>query len=73
MSKEENGVLQVDWEMSIGFPGARRRGTVDIELAELEGKTADEREEIIYAAIWEDAMQFVDVYPTNLSGEEEQS
>ncbi|GGH46137.1 hypothetical protein GCM10008014_08600 [Paenibacillus silvae] len=71
MKDQENGVLTVDWEMSIGFPGARRQGSVDIELSELEGKTADEREEIIYAAIWEDAMQFVDVYPTNLVKEEE--
>ncbi|WP_340389514.1 hypothetical protein [Paenibacillus sp. FSL E2-0151] len=73
MSNQENGVLYVEWEMSIGFPGARRQGTVDIDLSELEGKTAEEREAIIHEAIWEDAMNFVDVYPTNLSGEEEQS
>lgn len=57
-------MLNVDWKITIGFPGADREGTVEIELAELEGKSEAEQDEIIYKAIWEDAMQYVDVFPT---------
>lgn len=57
-------VLNVDWKMTIGFPGAEREGTVEIDPTELEGKSEDERDEIIYKAIWDDAMQYVDVFPT---------
>jgi len=57
-------MLNVDWKMTIGFPGAEREGTVEIELAELEGKSEAEQDEIICKAIWDDAMQYVDVFPT---------
>lgn len=57
-------LLNVDWKMTIGFPGSEREGTVEIDQAELDGKTQEEQDEIIYKEIWEDAMQYVDVFPT---------
>lgn len=53
----------IKWEMSIGFPSAKQRGEAEIEESELAGMTEEEREEYINEAIWEDAMQYVDVYP----------
>lgn len=64
-------VLNVDWKMTIGFPGAEREGTVEIEDSEIDGKSEDEQDEVIYKAIWEDAMQYVDVFPTRKYGEED--
>ncbi|WP_164764305.1 hypothetical protein [Paenibacillus illinoisensis] len=57
-------VVNVDWKMTIGFPGAEREGTVEIDPVELEGKSEAEQDEIIYKEIWDDAMQYVDVFPT---------
>ena len=53
----------VKWEMSIGYPGACQQGEIKIDDADLEGKTESEKEAIIGEAIWDDAVQYVDVYP----------
>lgn len=55
----------VKWEMSIGFPGAIQNGEVEIDESEIKGMTESEKETYIQKEIWEDAMQYVDVYPTN--------
>lgn len=55
----------VKWEMSIGFPGAKQTGEVEILPEDLEGMTPEQKREVIDRIIWEDAMQYVDVYPAN--------
>ncbi|KAF6630535.1 hypothetical protein H6F38_13975 [Paenibacillus sp. EKM208P] len=67
--RKENGFMYIDWEMSIGYPGATQEGTAEIELTEIEDKSDLEQNEIISQAIWEDAMQYVDVYPKKTQGE----
>jgi hypothetical protein len=54
----------IKWEMSIGFPGAERQGEAEVDDVELEGLTETERSVKINEAIWDSAMQYVDVYPT---------
>lgn len=66
-------VLYVDWKMRTGYSGAEHDGTVEIELSELEGKTPEEQEEIIGKVIVEDAMQYVDVFPTRKYREGDES
>ncbi|MYX21975.1 hypothetical protein GTY77_18195 [Streptomyces sp. SID8380] len=56
----------IEWEMSIGYPGAKRTGEVEIPDEDLEGLSEEERQELIYKEINEDAMQYIDVYPTNI-------
>jgi hypothetical protein len=56
----------IEWEMSIGYPTAKRTGEIEIDDEELEGMSEEERETFIHEAIWEDAVQYVDVYPTNI-------
>lgn len=73
----------VNWKMSIGFPGAHQTGETELDDDDLKGRTREEIDEMIERAIWEYAMQYVDVYPANkeeldkaiakLVGEEEQS
>lgn len=53
----------VKWQMSIGYAGADREGEVEIDPEDLEGLDKDARDEFINQAIWDDAMQYVDVYP----------
>lgn len=53
----------IEWEMSIGYPTAKRTGEIEIDDEELEGMSDEERQELIGTLIWEDAMQYVDVYP----------
>lgn len=75
--------MLIEWKMSIGFPGAIQNGETEINDEELVGLSAEQIREKANAAIWEDAMQYVDVYPANkeeldkaiakLVGEEEQS
>ncbi|WFR64179.1 hypothetical protein P9222_08395 [Paenibacillus amylolyticus] len=66
-------LLNVDWKMTIGFPGAEREGTVEIEASELDGKSEEEQDEVIYKAIWDDAMQYIDVFPTRRYEDGDQS
>ncbi|MHA7967727.1 DUF7167 family protein [Paenibacillus sp. CAU 1782] len=58
----------IRWKLSIGYPSACREGEVEIDDKDLEGLDEEKRQEAIFEAIWEDAMQYVDVYTT---GEEE--
>ena len=57
--------MKIKWEMTIGYATAKRRGTVEIDDEYLEGKSAEEIEEAIHEAIWEDAVQLVEVYPVD--------
>lgn len=55
-------MVRVKWEMSIGYPMAKKNGEVEIPDEELEGKTEEEKDEIISEAVWEDAIQYVETY-----------
>ena len=54
----------VHWEMSIGYPTAKRSGEVEIDDEELQGLSEEEQQKVIDEAIWEDAVQYVEVYET---------
>lgn len=54
--------MKVIWEMSIGYPDACHQGEVEIPDDVLSGLSDEERREAINKAIWDDAMQYVDVY-----------
>ncbi|MEC0089356.1 DUF7167 family protein [Paenibacillus macquariensis] len=56
----------VNWKMSIGYLGACREGEVEIQDEDFEGLSEEERTVLIYKEIHEDAMQYVDINPTNL-------
>lgn len=58
----------VTWKMSIGYSTACREGQVEIDDEDLSGLSDDERKRLIYDAIWEDALQYVDVYPIKEGG-----
>ncbi|MGW8956635.1 DUF7167 family protein [Paenibacillus sp. NPDC055715] len=64
--------MKIEWEMSIGYPGARREGEVEIDDKELAGLSRDQINTKIDEAIWEDAVQYVDAYPTNTADIAEQ-
>lgn len=61
----------VNWKMSIGFPGAHQTGETKLDDDDLKGRAREEIDEMIERAIWEDAMQYVDVCPTNTTEIEE--
>lgn len=63
-------MIVVKWEMSIGYPSAKRKGKVEIDPEDLEGLDKDARDEVISQAIWDDAMQYVDVYPVEIEEED---
>lgn len=46
--------------MSIGYQ-SKQTGTVYIDDEDIEGKTPEEADEIIGEAVWEDAVQNVDI------------
>jgi len=52
----------VKWAMSIGFPGAIREGEAEVDDADFDELTKEEQDKIINEAIWEEAMQYVDVW-----------
>lgn len=52
----------IKWKMSIGYPGACQRGEVEIDPEDLEGLNDEQRRDAISQAIWDDAIQYVDVY-----------
>ncbi|WP_336078547.1 DUF7167 family protein [Paenibacillus sp. 203] len=63
--------MLVEWKISIGYPGACREGAVEIDDEDVEGKSREEIDRMINEAIWEDASQYVDSYPTNTAEIEE--
>ncbi|QDY81914.1 hypothetical protein FQU75_00060 [Paenibacillus polymyxa] len=63
--------MKVEWKLSIGYPSACREGEVEIDDEDLKGKSREQVDEIINEAIWEDSMQYADVYPTNTEEIEE--
>jgi hypothetical protein len=56
--------MLIEWMMSIGIKGAEVEGAVDVDDKELEGFTDEQRREAIQKAIYEDALAYVDVWPT---------
>lgn len=56
----------IEWEMSIGYPTAKKRGEVEIDEEELMDLTEDEKRELIGNLIWDDAMQYVNVYQIDI-------
>jgi hypothetical protein len=63
--------MKVEWKLSIGYPGACREGAVEIDDEDIEGKNREQIDRIIDEAIWEDASQYIDSYPTNTAEIEE--
>jgi hypothetical protein len=63
--------MKVEWKMSIGYSGACREGAVEIDDEDIEGKSREQIDQMIDEAIWEDAVQYVDAYPTNTDEIEE--
>ncbi|MEK5142561.1 DUF7167 family protein [Paenibacillus sp. FSL M7-0134] len=57
--------MLIEWKMSIGYPNACREGAVEIDDEDIEGKSREEIDRMINEAIWEDASQYIDFYPTN--------